>query len=62
MLDDHNLGASDYAAIGAKFVIPERFTYYWDAIPNVQFATATFVYPFHFSSSLLSNHKDYTSS
>ena len=36
---DHNYGAADFAAIGAKFVIPEDFTYYWDAIPNVQFET-----------------------
>ena len=40
MIDDHNYGASDYVAIGAKLVVPEQFTYYWDNIPNVQFATA----------------------
>ena len=44
MTDDHNYGASDYVAIGAKLVVPEQFTYYWDNIPNVQFATATQVF------------------
>jgi len=40
---DHNLGAADYVAIGAKLVVPEQFTYYWKDIPNVQFETARYV-------------------
>jgi hypothetical protein len=42
---DHNLGAADYVAIGAKLVVPERFTYYWQNIPNVQFETEEYVDP-----------------
>ena len=44
-VDDHDYGASDYVAIGAKLVVPDAFTYYWRNIPNVQFATATYVLP-----------------
>lgn len=40
MLDDHNYGAHDYVAQGAKMVVPEDFTFYWDKIPNVQFETS----------------------
>ena len=39
-LDDHNYGASDYVAIGAKLVVPQQFTYYWQHIPGIQFETA----------------------
>ncbi|KAK5163002.1 uncharacterized protein LTR77_011057 [Saxophila tyrrhenica] len=38
---DHNLGAEDYVAIGAKLVVPERFTYYWQQIKGVEFMTAS---------------------
>ena len=40
MVDDHNLGASDYVEQGAKLVVPEDFTYYWQNIPDVQFSVA----------------------
>lgn len=37
---DHNLGAVDYVNQGAKLVVPEAFTYYWQDIPGAQFETA----------------------
>lgn len=40
---DHNLGAVDYVNQGAKLVVPEAFTYYWQHIPSVQFETARYV-------------------
>lgn len=43
---DHNYGAADYVAAGAKLVVPEPYRYYWSKIPRVQFATATEKEPF----------------
>lgn len=53
---DHTLGAIDYAAIGAKFVVPEQFTYYWQNIPNVQFETASEAQPFTHKDSNMQVH------
>jgi hypothetical protein len=38
-IDDHNYGAVDFVAAGAALVVPEDYTYYWQAIPGVKFET-----------------------
>lgn len=38
---DHNYGAADFVAAGAKLVVPEPFTSYWSQIPGVEFETVS---------------------
>jgi hypothetical protein len=38
---DHNYGAADYVAAGAKLVVPESYMSYWSKIPGVQFEPVT---------------------
>jgi hypothetical protein len=37
LIDDHNYGAVYFVAAGATLVVPEDYTYCWQAIPGVKF-------------------------